>query len=150
MELRGRSFGPLILPRAVRVAAGLARDWEWVAIGVDPFDARIDTGASRSCAPLSLWQRTPNLPWRLMDTRRPVDWRGMPCPEDVPAYLLRVEVVGEGPLEIEVYSRPEGDFLLGRDVLARLLLVLDGPARQFRLRRTFGLDRWIRKAIACP
>jgi hypothetical protein len=74
----------------------------------------------------------------------------VPSAEDVPVYLLRVELAGRGPFEIEVYPREGRDFLLGRDLLAQFLFALDGPVGEFRLRRTCAFDRYLRRLLRCP
>ena len=151
----GRKFGALMLPGAVEIRAAYRRTGLWQGWMEDvphpALDALIDTGASRSCLPAALTDRGEGgFPLLRVDTRRPSDWTGRASAHGVPVFLVRVHVMGVGPLEAKVLPTDLPYFVLGRDLLSHFLMVLDGPSGAFCLRRTGGVDRFLRKLLRCP
>jgi len=149
-EVRRGRLSPLVLRGAVHVVAGLGPDGNWWDVQAAPLDATIDTGASRSCVPRSLCDGTRGPVLLPSDFGTPTDWQEVRPQRSLPIYSLYVHVLGRGPFPILAYSRDAPGFLLGRDLLARFLLALDGPAGAYCLRGTSALDRFARRLLRCP
>ena len=88
-----------------------------------PLTAKIDTGASITVIPRSLARELELYPF---DKRLVWGFRGTPSVE----LTFPVDITVEGHVVefVEVILDEEGDFLLGRDVLNQLVLVLNGPS----------------------
>jgi predicted aspartyl protease len=94
--------------------------------GLGPFDAIVDTGADATIIPESIAQRlraTPLNPGHLE-----TQWGDI---HPITVYLLDIQVNGQSLPGIVVAGDAETDeIVLGRNVLNKLPLLLDGPEQQ--------------------
>lgn len=85
--------------------------------------ALIDSGADCTC-----------LPQRVIDELglKPVDEitvAGATCSATARVYWTRVQIEGVGDFTVRAIGLPRSDALLGRDIINRWRLLLDGPGR---------------------
>ena len=140
-----------LITGGVRVHACLFPDGKTHQIGSEPLNAFIDTGASRSCIPRTMC-RGPNglaIP-RVVDIQNALDWRGDEAGRPVCVYEVWVTVFGSGPFRVRAYETGHPYFIVGRDLLAHFLTVLDGPAGKLGVPTTGKFDHFLRRCLRAP
>jgi predicted aspartyl protease len=96
---------------------------------VDDLPAQIDTAADRTVIPANLVELLELLP---LDELPVAGFGGQVFV--IPTYLVGLALRTFVAAPVEVFAHPEEPFiLLGRDVLNRLRLLLDGPALAFEI-----------------
>jgi hypothetical protein len=145
------ALGGLRLDGAAEIVAGYTQARRWEAFSPVKLDVLIDTGASRSCVPAGIMASSRSGVSVLeVDARHPSDWSGQPSERAIPICPVAVRLLGRGPFTAAVFATSLPYVLLGRDLLAHFLMVWDGPAGAFCLRRTGGADRFLRRLLRCP
>jgi hypothetical protein len=148
---RRGELGEPILRAALEVHSALCPDGLTREMNLPALDAFIDTGASRSCIPSSLCRDSRGVPlFRIAYAGRPTDWSGRRAAGLAPYYLLWVNFVGVGPLKVRPFETQHPYFVVGRDLLAHFLTVLDGPSGELGVRTTGKLDHLLRRCLRAP
>jgi hypothetical protein len=126
MKAYNNSFDPPALTIFVRLA-GVVRDRPRVEV-----EAIIDTGADISAVPEYLRERLKLYRFRkllLEDARANKD--------TAYTYEVRVALVGESPIPMEMVLTPFPFVILGRDWLQNYYMFLNGPEQEFALGTRF-------------
>jgi len=85
-----------------------------------------------------------------VDYERPLDWHGNRSAAHVPIYVAWVTFVGMGPFRVRVFETKHLYFIVGRDLLANVLTVLDGPSGILGVRKTNAFERFLRRLLQAP
>ena len=92
--------------------------------------AVIDTGADRTCIPLSVFARLGELNFEYGE----VGVQGaVGIIERKPTFVVHLKFAGCDFLDLEVIALEEEFALIGRDLLNQHKIILDGPKSQFRI-----------------
>ncbi len=94
-------------------------------------DGVIDTGAGLTVIPEDLRTELGQLPNGSIQGRGPVSREFL----EYPTYYVSLHIADWDPFDLDVVALPRDNVLVGRDVLNRLVLRADGPAKVFDLTR---------------
>jgi predicted aspartyl protease len=97
-------------------------------------DAFIDSGADMTCIPQSTLQNLGNLP------KGHVTVQGINDKRKVTTYFVDIEIVDDELLRIEVVAAPHSKAVIGRDILNKYKVVLNGPNNNWKLNCTRNCD----------
>ena len=152
LHIEGRSeLGEPLIPGGVELHACLLPDGKNREMARKRLDAFIDTGASRSCIPRAVSRGTNGLPiLRVIDIQNALDWRGEAAGRPVSVYEVWVILLGSGPFRVRAYETGHPYFIVGRDLLAHFLTVLDGPSEKLGARTTGKFDHFLRRCLRAP
>jgi len=98
----------------------------------------LDTGAERSAVPLEVCKELRLAP---RDWRSPRGFDREATPRRTPLYYLCLLPNGLPRATLLVYGVPRTNVLLGRDFLANLIMIVDGPRGRLRIGRSTILSR---------
>ncbi len=139
------------MPKGIELVRGYTVGGALRPVAAGPLDAMIDTGAECSSIPAEVCRdEDGHHILRVIRYREVTDWAGHQSPAPVPAYCVWVKLAGLGPFELTPCETNRSCFIVGRDLLANVLLTLDGPSEMLGLRGTNAFERFLRRLLQAP